>query len=224
MVFRQNPEIMKQLIYCYDAYCSWCFGFSSVITSIAEKYKRLFPLEVLSGGMIVADPPKHISVTAEYVKDSYKQVEAYTGAKFGSDYLWHILNPDESDWFPDSRKPAIAMCIFKELYPTLQAMFASELQNSLFVEGRDLGDNEAYRHLLVKYHIDVADFYAKLLSAEYAGKAGYEFALVKQLQVTGFPALFLQASDTRFHLVAQGYTDFQTVDMRINAIIKEEGV
>ena len=79
---------------------------------IAQKYRTSIPVEVLSGGMIIADPPKHISITAVYSSESVSQVENLTGVKFGSDYLWHIMNPDKSDWFPDSRKPAIAMSIF----------------------------------------------------------------------------------------------------------------
>jgi putative protein-disulfide isomerase len=210
---------MKQLIYCYDAYCVWCYGFSGVMRKVAEKYRTGIPVEVLSGGMIIGDPPKHISATAGYLTESYKQVEDLTGASFGSDYLWHILNPGESDWFPDSRKPAIAMCIFKDMFPALQVLFAADLQASLFDEGRDLCDNEAYRHLLDKYHIDHKDFYMKLSSAEYEEKANYEFALVKQLKVSGFPAVFLQVSDTKFHLVARGYTDFGTIDSRINDVL-----
>jgi putative protein-disulfide isomerase len=213
---------MSQIIYCYDAYCSWCFGFSRTITAIADKYKHVLAFEVLSGGMIVADPPQHISVMAQYIADSYKQVEGYAGVKFGSDYLWHVLNPDESDWFPDSRKPAIALCIFKEHYPELQVLFAAELQKALFEEGRDLCDNEAYRHLLELYHIDADDFFAKLGSEEYAEKAAYEFALVRQLQVTGFPVVLYQASETKFHLVARGYTDFETVDLHLQKILEEE--
>ena len=209
---------MIQLIYCYDAYCGWCYGFSPVIKKISEKYRGIINIEVLSGGMIISGQPKHINATAAYLADDYKRIESYTGSKFGSDYLWHIHNPDESDWFPDSGKPAIAMCIFKELFPTLQVVFASELQNALFAEGRDLCDNEAYRHLLEKYHIDTEDFYIKLSSKEYGDKASYEFALVKQLQVSAFPVVLFQESATRFHLVTRGYMDFETIDDRIKTI------
>ena len=214
---------MIQLIYCYDAYCGWCYGFGPVIKKITEKYRGSISIEVLSGGLIVSDRPKHISATATYIADDYKHIESTTGIEFGSDYLWHILNPDESDWFPDSTKPATAMCIFKELFPTLQVVFASELQNALFAEGRDLCDNEAYRHLLEKYHIDAEDFYIKLSSELYRDKASYEFELVKRLQVTGFPVVLFQESATRFHLITSGYADFETVDERIKEITAQPG-
>jgi putative protein-disulfide isomerase len=211
---------MMQVIYCYDAYCGWCYGFSPVIKKIADRYKNVLRFEVLSGGMVISDPPKHINATAGYIKKSYQHVESTTGIVFGDDYLWHINNPDDSDWFPDSRKPATALCIFKEIYPALQVAFAHDLQHALFAEGRDLCDNEAYRHLLEKYHIDEKDFYDKLGSEEYSDKAAYEFALVKQLQVTGYPAVLMQESETKFYLVTRGYAEFERLDSIIQSILQ----
>ncbi|MFY7839350.1 MAG: DsbA family protein [Lacibacter sp.] len=209
------------LIYCYDAYCGWCYGFSSVMKRIDEAYKGRLQIEVLSGGMILPEQPVHISATAEYIKGAYKTVEDYTGIKFGEDYLWHIKNPDQSDWFPSSEKPAIALCIFKELFPDQQMSFASDLQYSLHYEGRDLTDNEAYRHLLQKYNIPVDDFYSKLASEEYRVKAYYEFQLCKQLQVSGFPQVLMQITETKFHLLAKGYTDYDTLAKRIHLVLTE---
>jgi putative protein-disulfide isomerase len=120
--------IKPTLIYCYDAYCGWCYGFSPVIKQIGEDYKDQFEFEVFSGGMILSTEAKHISVTAAYIQQAYKGVEEYTGIQFGADYLWHINNPDLSDWYPNSEKPAIALCIFKEFYPERQIAFAADLQ------------------------------------------------------------------------------------------------
>ena len=209
------------LIYCYDAYCGWCYGFSPVIKQIAEDYQSKLHTEVLSGGMVLPEEPVHISATAGYIKGAYQRVEELTGIRFGQDYLWHINNPDESDWSPSSEKPAIAMCIFKEIYPDRQVQFAADLQYSLHYEGRDLTDNEAYRHLLEKYKIDADDFYNKLKSEAYKEKAYYEFQLCKQLQVTGFPQVLLQATENKFHLLARGYTDYETLQKRIDLVLHE---
>lgn len=209
------------IYYCYDAYCGWCFGFSPVIKQIAAEYKDQLSFEVLSGGMIPPEHARPISAMASYISEGYKRVEEMTGVKFGEDYLWHIFNPDESDWIPHSQTAAIALCILKELHPELQVAFATDLQYALHVEGRDLTDKEAYRHLLEKYAIDADDFYSKLDSEEYKDKALYEFSLCKQLQVTGFPALLLQAGETKFYLVARGYTTYENVKTRIDNILKE---
>ncbi len=209
------------IIYCYDAYCGWCYGFSPVIKRIAEEYKDQFDFEVLSGGMILPEEPRHIAVTADYIREAYKRVEELTGIQFGEDYLWHIFNADKSDWFPNSEKPAIAMCIFKEYYPHLQVQFAADLQYALHYEGRDLTDDEAYRHLLIQYHIPEEAFYSKLHSDEYKEKAYYEFALCNQLKVTGFPAAFVQVGETKFYMIARGFADYDTMKLRVENVLKD---
>lgn len=212
---------MSTLIYCYDAYCGWCYGFSEVIKKIYSDYKNEIEFEVLSGGMILPEEPVHIGVTAEYISKAYKQVEETTGIKFGEDYLWHVLHPSQSDWFPNSEKPAIALCVFKDYYPTLQVSFAADLQYALHFEGRDLTDDEAYRHLLEKYNIPAEEFYEKLHNESYKEQATYEFALCKQLKVTGFPTVFLQVSDTKFYLLTRGYSNYETLRERIESSLKE---
>ena len=209
------------LIYCYDAYCGWCFGFSKVIKQIALDFKDMVETEVLSGGMIVTDKPVHISATAGYIQKAYKNVEELTGAKFGADYLWHIFNFEDSDWYPHSEKPAIAMCIFKDFYPDRSIEFAADLLYALHFEGRDLTDDEAYRHLLDKYSIRPEIFYERLASQEYKEKAYYEFSLVKHLKVSGYPAVFLQTGELKFHLLANGYTNYETLKTRLNNALQE---
>jgi putative protein-disulfide isomerase len=212
---------MKPTIYyCYDAYCGWCYGFSKVISRIAAEYKDVVAFDVLSGGMIFEEQPQHISAIAPYVQGAYKRVEELTGIEFGKDYLWHMFNPNESDWYPESTTPAIALCIMKEYHPEQAVFMAEDLQYALNYEGRDLTDKEAYRHLLDKYNIPEDEFYTKLKSEEYREKAYYEFALVKQLNVTGFPQVLLQVTDSKFYLLAQGFTDYETLKTRIDKVLE----
>ena len=207
--------------YCYDAYCGWCYGFSPVIKKIATAFKDKLSFEVLSGGMIPKENARPISAIAGYISEAYHRVEETTGMKFGEDYLWHIFNPDKSDWYQHSEKSATALCIVKEIQPEQQVAFAADLQYALHYEGRDLTDDEAYRHLLEKYVIPEEEFYTKLNSEEYKEKAHYEFALCKQLQATSFPQVLLQVADQKFYLLAKGYTDYETLKERIQTVLAE---
>ncbi|MBB1283426.1 DsbA family protein [Flavisolibacter sp. BT320] len=207
--------------YCYDAYCGWCYGFSPVMGRIAEEYKEKLTFDVLSGGMILPQTPQHFGAMAKYIQGAYKRVEELTGIQFGEDFLWHVFNPDKTDWYPSSEMPAIALCIFKEYHPDRAVEIASDLQYALNYEGRDLTDKEAYRHLLPKYKIPEDDFYTRLKSEEYKEKTYYEFALVKQLQVSGYPCVLVQVSDSKFYLLVQGYTDYDTLKQRLENVLAE---
>ena len=166
--------------------------------------------------MILSDPTQPIGVMAPYIQQAYRTVEERTGVKFGKDWLWHIFNPEDSDWYPNSEKPAIALAVFKDYHHDLAIPFAADLQYALHYEGRDLCDDEAYRHLLEKYGIPEEEFYTKLHSESYKEKAYMEFAQVKQLQVTGFPTVLLQVSDSKFLPVVPG-------DIPIYEALEEDG-
>ena len=209
------------LIYCYDAYCGWCYGFSQVIKKITEDYKTKLEIEVLSGGMMIGEEVMPIEKIGPFIQKSYKRVEELTGIKFGEDFLWHINNPTKSDWVMNSEKSAIALCIFKEYYPERQLEFATDLQYALNYEGRDLDDDEAYLHLLEKYSIQPEAFYRKLKSDEYKEAAHYEFALMKQLQVNGYPTVFIQTGELKFVMAARGYTVYEELKERIENVLKE---
>jgi putative protein-disulfide isomerase len=75
--------------------------------------------------------------------------------------------------------------------------------------------------LLEKYSIAPETFYEKLASETYKDEAHYEFSLVKQLQVTGFPCVLLQVNESKFHLLARGYTDYETLKSRLDLALQE---
>ena len=212
---------MNTLIYCYDAYCGWCYAFSKVMQQLAAEHPGIH-IEVFSGGMILPEKPVPISATADFILQAYPTVESYSGVKFGADYLWHIKNPDLSDWFPHSEKPAIALCIFKEIYPEKQVAFAADLQYALYWEGRDLTDDEAYRHLLEKYSIQSELFYTRLHDDAYKQMAYEEFENCRRLKVTGFPCVFVQHNEVSFTQIARGYTDYATLQDRLQQVLQEK--
>jgi putative protein-disulfide isomerase len=207
------------LIYCYDAWCGWCYGFSPVMKKLYAHYNEMLTIEVLSGGMIIPKQPVPVSAISEFVMESYQDVEDMTGVSFGEDYLWHMRNPELSDWFPSSEKSAIALTVFKDYEPELQVPFASDLQYALFYEGRDLTDDEAYRHLLQKYNINAKEFYDKLHSPLYIQKAYDEFALCEQLKVSGYPQLMLQIGSDKIYLINRGYADYDTLSSKIDLLV-----
>lgn len=213
--------MIPTLYYCYDAYCGWCYGFSPVISKLYEQWKDRLAFDVLSGGMILSKAPPHIGIIAPYILNAYQQVETTAGVKFGEEYLWHIRHPEQSDWYPDSLKPAIALSVFKKYYPDRAVEWAADLQYALHFEGRDLCDDAAYLHLVEKYDLPTDQFYELLRSEEFLEMANYEFALVKQLQVSGYPAVFLQVTDAKFYMVAHGYTAYEQLENNIKKVLLE---
>ena len=210
-----------KIIYCYDAYCGWCYGFSSVMKKIYEDYRDKFQFEVLSGGMMLEVPPQRIISMASYIQNAYKNVEERTGVKFGDGFLQHIFHPEESNLVLNSEKSAIALCVLKEYYPEKAIEMASDIQHAINYDGKDITKEDAYLSIVVKCRISEKDFIEKLNNEEFREKAYYEFQLVKQLNVSSFPQVLVQVSDTNFYLIAKGYTEYDELKGRIESVLSQ---
>jgi putative protein-disulfide isomerase len=197
--------MIPTIYYIYDAYCGWCYGFSKQIVAFYEANKNKANFIVLSGNMIPKENEHEVGKTAAYILNAYKNVEETTGVKFGDDYLWHIKNPDLSDWVISSEKSALALTSFLHFLPHKGIEIAADIQHALFAEGRDLCDNEAYRYILDKYEINHDAFYELLKSEKVKEDTYYNFELVQHLGIGSFPTLLLQTEPQKLTLLSQGY-------------------
>lgn len=210
----------SKIIYVYDALCGWCYGFSKVIHACYENHKVDFDFEVLSGGMMTGERVGSINQIAPFIKSAYKTIEETTGIKFGEGYLKHL---EEGTMILNSEKPSIALSVFKSILPEQAIPFVHDLQNAIFFDGKDPNENDIYRYLAVNYGIDPDEFEEKLGLEEFKDNAYYDFALAKQLQVQGYPAVLIQTGESNFYLIAKGYTDIDTLEARIKNVLKETG-
>lgn len=207
-----------EIIYVYDALCGWCYGFSEVMSKLYQEYKDDFSFEVISGGMILGDREGPISNAAELIKTHLPRIEETTGVVFGEGF-WKVL--EDGTQFQSSEKPAIALAVFKSFLPEQAVLFAADLHKAKFTIGADLSLDESYLPIISEYKIDAADFLRKLNSEEFKQAAYYEFALAKQLQVSGYPAAFIKVDDRNFHMIAKGYADHDTMKLRITNVLTQ---
>ena len=208
----------NKIIYVFDALCVWCYGFSPIVKALFETYQDKFEFEVLSGWMILRDREGSIGEVAGYINSGYKTIEDTTGIKFGKAFLTHL---EKGEMKFSSEKPSIALSVFKSFQPEKAIVFAHDLQQSIFFDGKDPNYNDLYRYLAVNFGIDPDEFERKLMLEEYQDAARYDFALAKQLEVESYPAVLLQESETKFYLLAKGYTNFETLDLSINNVMEE---
>jgi putative protein-disulfide isomerase len=78
-----------------------------------------------------------------------------------------------------------------------------------------------YRYLAVNFGIDPDEFIHKMHEEQFKQAAYYEFALSKQLQVSGYPAAFIQSADNHFYMIAKGFTRLEDLEARIEKVWNE---
>jgi putative protein-disulfide isomerase len=72
------------LIYVWDAYCGWCYGFSKSIRDFHANHPEV-PLTILSGGLFVGNRKQPFRAFP-YILESNKQISQLTDAEFGASY------------------------------------------------------------------------------------------------------------------------------------------
>lgn len=208
----------RKLIYVFDALCGWCYGFSPVIKAVYEQLHDQFDFEVISGGMVLGNQAGPVGVVAPFIESSYKAIEETTGITFGEGFL---RNVERGDMILDSEKPAIALAVFKSYDAAKGVLFAHEIQNAIKFEGRDPNHDELYRYIAVNHGYDPDVVSHQLKEESFKQAAHYDFAMARQLQVSSYPAVLMQVADLNFYLVAKGYTDYDTLMLRVENITNE---
>ncbi|AZQ44874.1 DsbA family protein [Nonlabens ponticola] len=196
-----------KLLYIYDALCGWCYGFSPVIEQFVKD--KGLECEVISGGMITGDRVGPIGEVAAYISTAYKDVEQRSGVKFGKDFLDGTL-ADGSAIFT-SLPAAIAMTIFREYKPEQQLSFASDIQKAIYYHGKKPLETQTYVELAEVVGIDAKEFEQKMTDDKYLEKAKQDFAISSQLQVTGFPTVFLLQENSAAP-IARGYITLEQLE------------
>ncbi len=208
---------MKKIIYCYDALCGWCYGFSPVIEKIFNEYKNDFQFEVLSGGMVIGERIGPIGEVAPYIKQAYKQVEATSGVKFGDGFLTEL---DKGKAIFTSIPPAIAMSIFKQNKANEQILFAGELQKMIYYEGVAPDNLQAYAAKAGQYGLDKQDFLSKMSNPDHKNLAVNEFQKVANLGVRGFPTVMAQINE-KYHVLNNGFISFEAMKKQIEQVLEQ---
>ena len=214
---KTNHRETNKIIYIFDALCPWCYAFTPVVKTLYDSFKKQFEFEMISGGLV----QKNDMVPSDEARRSvsrkdYKTIADQTGISFGEPFFKLAA---QEGIVQDSEVPATALAVFREIdspYPDIA--FVSELMAHIYMKGFNPGTDTIYKKLAENFHLDSHKFIALMKDDYYKQRARYDFALAKQLRAEAFPRLYLQTSATYFHLIAKGYSDYDTIVNIINRI------
>lgn len=178
---------MVKVHYFYDPMCGWCYGATSLLTVIAANAE--IKLELHPGGMIASkaiDPSFR-----ELILASDKRIAKMTGASFGEKYIERVESNDEMvlDSFITARAIITAQQFNIEPVDMLKS-----IQYAHYFEGKQVNHPEVLEELSVKLGVEAAQWHKAMkanLGVEQA-EIQKSHSLMQQLQVQGYPTLFLE--------------------------------
>lgn len=201
------------LIYVWDAYCGWCYGFSKSLQAFHENRPEL-PLTVLSGGLFVGHKKLPISFFP-HIPEANKRISQLTGAEFGTRYETLL---EEGTFVMDSEAAAKGFSALRFFAPERAYHFASSMQHAFYYEGKSLSDPATYRDIAIANNLDAEAVLARFEDTASAKEAHADFAMVQQLGIQSFPTLLLQKGDEFIGLVG-GVITAEKIEARLGSVI-----
>ena len=189
-----------KVIYVWDAYCGWCYGFDSVLLPFLKAHPELEILTI-SGGLFAGDSVTSLGELG-FIKKANESITEFMGTPFGDAYNTLL---DEGTEMLNSAQPVAVYSAFREhLSGIALVSLIHDLQKKFFIDGKSLSKAKTYLELLEKYGL--AAFFSEkdiqtLLDTEKG--AAEDFVLSQQLDVQGFPSLLI-LSDGHLYDLRQG--------------------
>ncbi|EMR07302.1 DSBA-like thioredoxin domain protein [Bhargavaea cecembensis DSE10] len=207
-----NPKELT-LIYVWDAYCGWCYGFSKSLQAFHENHPEL-ALTVLSGGLFVNNKKLPIA-SFPHIPEANKRISQLTGAEFGAPYQ-RLL--EEGTFVMDSEAAAKGLSALRFFAPERSYYLASSIQHAFYYEGKSLSDPATYREIAIANNLDPEAVLARFGDVASTKDAHADFAKVQQLGVQGYPTLLLQKGDELIGL-GGGVMTAEKIENRLRSVI-----
>ncbi len=185
----------SHLIYVFDAYCGWCYGFGPHLAAFVARHRDEIDLTVISGGLFLGErvvPAPQLT----FIHDANLRITELTGAQFGSAFAARMADPT---FAMDSFDAARGFAALRAEAPT-RALEAAEAQQAAFYQrGLSLSDPETYRAVAADLGLDPAKVVANFLAPRSESVATDDFRTSRTLGVTSFPTLLIRTPDGQLH-------------------------
>ncbi|SHF10267.1 DsbA family protein [Streptoalloteichus hindustanus] len=201
-----------KLVYVFDAYCGWSYGFAGTMSAIARRHPEL-PVDVVSGGLFTG-PRRRPIRDFGYVQGANAKISDVTGVVFGRAYDELIA---DGSFVMDSEAAARGMAALRELAPDRAVALAEALQVAFYRDGLSLSDDAAYRAVAEEAGLDAEAVVRAFHSPAASAAAEADFRRTRDLGVEGFPTLVAEV-DGRTAVLAVGHATVEQVERRLAAL------
>jgi putative protein-disulfide isomerase len=202
------------ILYVMDAYCGWCYGFSSRLREFEAANRHRIAFKVISGGLFIAERARPISAYP-HIAEANAHIAELTGAQFGEPYQ-RLLT--EGRFVMNSEDAARGLAALRTVAPERGIDFAHRMQEAFYSEGRSLSDPDTIVDIAASEGLDTAKL-RNLLTSEYTRKESLaEFSLARRLGVPSYPTLLLMDGAQAHSLPATGAT-IEALNERLNTLL-----
>ncbi|KAA1002448.1 DsbA family protein [Paraburkholderia panacisoli] len=204
-----------KLIFVGDPMCSWCYGFHKEMTTIVEAMPDL-EVQVVLGGLAAGSTKVLDDAGKQFRLTHWARVEQLSGAQFNREALLARKN-----FVYDTEPVCRAVVTARLLEPSadLLKVFGA-FQRAFYMDGADTTDGEVLAEIgasalqAAGFEVNAKAFLAVWASDEAIQATHADFALTRELRVSGFPSLFVEL-DGKIGQLSSGYATAASVQQTL---------
>jgi putative protein-disulfide isomerase len=202
-----------KLVYVFDAYCGWSYGFAPTLAEVVRRHPDL-QVEVVSGGLFTGSRRVPIREFG-YVQGANAKITELTGVTFGAGYAERIA---DGSFVMDSEAAARGVAALRQVAPDRMVDLARDVQEAFYVHGASLTDTLTYGRIASAAGLDADGVIAALGAPETAEAARTDFERAAALGVHSYPTLLAIQGD-RSVAVATGHASADEIDAALRAFV-----
>lgn len=189
-----------RLIYFADPMCSWCYGFSPVITQIRRTFGRALPIQLVMGGLRPGNDKPTTEQAKTELKIHWEHVHEATGLPFDDAVL------DRPGFLYDTDPAARAAVRVRREDGEKAVQFLARLHHAFYAEGLDVTKAEVLADLAAEFGVDRDAFLADFETDDLKHETWNDYATAQRAGVTGFPTLVGGPNEEgHYGIVNRGY-------------------
>jgi putative protein-disulfide isomerase len=207
-----------KLIFVGDPMCSWCYGFGKEMTSIVESMPDL-EVQVVLGGMAAGSTTVLDDAGKQFRLTHWARVEQMSGAEFNREALLARKN-----FVYDTEPVCRAVVTARLMEPSVDLLkIFRAFQRAFYVDGLDTTDGKVLSEVgaaalkAAGFDTDAEKFHALWASQKAIQAARADFALTRELRVSGFPSVFVEL-DGKIGQLSSGYATAADIQQKLMSL------
>jgi putative protein-disulfide isomerase len=195
----EQSAAQTRLLYFADPMCSWCYGFSPVISALAERFEGRLPLDVVMGGLRAGNTEPMHAKDKDFIREAWTRVGQTTGQPFDMSFL------DREGFVYDTEPACRAVVTARRLMARMALPFMARVQQAFYAENRDMTAADEISLVAEEAGFERTEFGAAFVSAGARNETFRDFLTAQSLGIHGFPTLIGGSEERGYALVTNGY-------------------
>ena len=200
------------LWYFADPMCSWCWGFSPVISEIKKNYARELKIALVMGGLQAGETSPISASSREEIFHHWYQVEELAGQEFSFENAL-------PDGFIYNTEPACrAVTTVSAIDATKTFAYFTAIQSAFYTKNQDVTQIDRLVQLAGECRVNTEKFKALFLSEKQQEIVKKNFDFTKKAGVQGFPTLILNKPE-QLDMITRGYDNYENIAAALDKLL-----